>query len=884
MTDILVRDLRDALRVLARAPGTTVAVVLSLGLGIGANSAIFTLINGVLLAPPGGVDRPSELAAVFTSDFSGPLFGTSSYPDYVDFRDGNDVFSQLAALAPTPFSVSTASPAEAGLHEQAGEAAPGPAEAGLHEQAREAAPGPAEAGLHEQAREAAPGPAEAGLYGRVGDGGQSERVFGETVSGNYFATLGVRPALGRDFRPEEDTTPGTHPVAIISHRLWQRRFTANPAAVGSTVLLNGYPFTIVGVAPEGFRGIVRGVGLDLWVPLHMQARAVPGSSAITQRGSRSLFLVGRLKPGVTIAQAQARFDVIARRLHQAYPQNWTNVRRAPRRLTVLSEADARVFPEIRGPLVGFFALLMGVVGLVLLIACANVASLLVARGSARRREFAVRLSVGAGRAQVVRQLLTESVLLAGLAAGAGLLLAFAGARALAAFRPPVPFPFELTLAIDHRVLLFTLAVSVATGVIFGLAPALQAARVDLMSLLREDATRRPTGRSHLRGTLTVVQIALSLVLLVGAGLLLRSLQHARTIDLGFDPENVVVFSLEPKLNGYDTARGIAFYEALLERLAARPGVRSVSAATFVPLTLAGGRRSIVVDGYRPQPGEDMEFRFNTVAPRYLATIGMRLVQGRDFTARDRDGAPPVVIVSETFARRFWPGANPMGKRVSVSGPNGPFADVIGVVKDAKYQTFGEAPQPYYLLPLLQHTRDLDLTMYVRTAGDPAALVPALRDEVRRLDPNLPLTSIQRLTDAIGVTLVPQRAAAALLGGFGLLGVLLAAIGLYGLLAHAVTERTPEIGIRMALGAEAGGVRRMVVAQSARLVLLGVAIGLAGAALASRVLARLLYGVSPTDPLTFAIVTTLLCGVAFLATYLPARRASRIDPAVALRRL
>ncbi|HLU38256.1 MAG TPA: ABC transporter permease [Planctomycetota bacterium] len=817
--DTLLRDLRYGARVLLRSPGFTLAAVLTLALGIGANTTIFSLVNAVLLRPPPHVQEPERLVSVYTSDFSGPRLRASSYPDYLEIRALDDVFEGVIAYTPRALSLN--------------------------------------------------------------DGTGSEVVFGEMVTGNYFDVLGIQAAHGRTFLPEESATRGTHAVAVISHGLWQSRFGGDPQVVGGTVRLNGYPFTVIGVAPAGFQGSLRGLRSDVWVTWMMNRQLGAGGLDIDRRGDRGLLVTARLRPGATIEQARARLDLLALALRAAYPDAWTDIRGRGRLLTALPERDARLFPMVRGPVLGLMGLLMAVVALVLLIGCANVANLLLARAAGRRREVAARLALGAGRWRLVRQLLTESVLLAALGGAAGVFLALWATDLLMRFDPPLPVPVDLDLGIDGTVLGFGLAVTMLTGIVFGLVPALRATRLDLVSALKNEqpAAGRGLRRIALRDALVVGQIAACVVLLAVAGLFVRGLQHAHTADPGFDTSNMLLLDLPVAIQGYDEARARGFYDQLAARLEALPGVRAVTLADNVPLGLDRQRRFIAVEGYEPRPGEDMEFDFNIVGVRYFETMGIPLVRGRASTAEDRAGSLPVVVVNETFARRFWPGEDALGKRIRYDGER--FAEVVGVARDGKYRSLTEEPRPYVWIPFAQQYR-ADMTVHIRTAGDPLALAAAVRAQVRALDPDLPITGLKALEEHFGLALLPQRAGASLLGSFGVLGLLLAAVGLYGVVAYGVGQRTREIGIRMALGARTDDVTRLVVRQGAALGATGLAIGVALAAGAARLITGLLYGVRPLDPVTFAAVALVLGGTVLAASWLPARRAARVDPMAALR--
>jgi predicted permease len=810
-------DVRLAARVLVKSPGFTCVAVLSLALGIGANTTIFSLLNALLLRPLPGRD-PGRLATVYTSDYSGPLYGASSYPDYLDFRTQSRSFEGLAAYGIQPVVLS--------------------------------------------------------------DGGEGQRVLAQLVSGNFFDVIGMNAAYGRPILKAEET-PGQHPVAVLSHAFWQSRFGADPALVGRKIALNGRPYTVVGVAPLGFSGMLRGVSMDLFVPLSMRP-ALAGES-LDERGNRGLMLIGRLRPGVGIEDARADLVLVARRLHETYPDLWANRLAQPRSVSVLPEDASRILPEVRGPVSGFLGMLFAAVGLVLLLACSNVASLLLARASARRREIAVRVALGARRGQLVRQLLAESLLLSCGAGVLGIALAALSLQLILAFQPPLPVSLALGLELDRGVLLFALLLSIATGVLFGLWPALRASSASPIESLTARGLEAPGRRRFAaRDALVVAQVAGSLVLLIGAGLLLRSLANAKALDPGFDPNGVLVLSVDLGSAGYDEARGARFYAELRERLERVPGVEAASVASALPLSLGGERRGLRVIGYEPGPGEDMEVHSSIVGPGYFETMRTPLVRGRGFEAGDTSGAPGVVVVNEAFVRRYWPGRDGLGERLVSGDRRGEISlEVIGVARDGKYTSLGEDPTPFVFYPHRQLHRP-EMSVVVRAQGDPLALVPAVRRELAALDGSLPVYDVRTLVAHLGTALFPARAAATLLGLTGALALLLAAVGLYGVLSYAVSLRTREIGLRVALGAERVDVAALVVGRGLRLAGAGVTIGLALAFGVTRFLAFLLYGTSPLDPLTFAAVPALLLSVAVLAAWEPARRALRVDPAVCLR--
>jgi predicted permease len=808
-----VSNLRYSLRQLARAPGFTAIAVLTLAIGIGANTAIFGVVNELLLRPPAHVLDPERIVSIWTSDFSGPPYGTSSYPDYEAFREQRDVMADVAAYGLVP--------------------------------------------------------------GNLVEPEETVRLTIEQVTPNYFDVLGVRAAQGRLLRAGGADDGAT--VVVLGDTLWRTRFGADPAVVGRTVRINAGTFTVVGVAPGGFEGSQRIFGgVDAWVPLETLAAGRP--RRLAERGSRSLLLLGRLQPGVSLDEARARYAVVANQLLAAYPDEWRDVTNRGRAITILPESESRVPPELRGAVVGFFGLLLAGFALVLLICCVNVANLLLARGAARVRDVAIRVSLGASRARLVRQLMTESVALAALGCAGAVLVTYAAARLLARWQPPGDL--KLDVGIDWRVLGFALTAAIVAAAIFGLAPALNLTRLGASSALKEGALAVAGSRRFgLRGALIAAQVSVSLVLLVCAGLFLRSLQQAATVDPGFDADNVVIASFDLRTQGYSEQRGRAFFTELTERLQALPGVRAVTLAQKVPLSGDSGRSRAVIEGYEPQPGEDMEFNNNVVGPEYFDVMRVPLVSGRGFTAADREGAPQVAIVNEAFAARYWPGQDPVGKRLtSFSGATD--IEVVGVARDGKYQTLAEARLPYIYRPFLQ--RYAEMTLHVRVARDTDAFLPLLRSEIRAVDSQLPILRLASMSSATAFATFPQRIAATLLGACAALALLLAAVGLYGVVAYAVSRRTREIGIRMALGAGRRAVVRMVLTGSMKVVGIGLAIGFALALAAGRAIQSFLGDVSSADPVALVAAPLVMIACALVASWLPARRAARIDPMKALR--
>lgn len=817
------QDLRLAVRGLRRSPAFTVVAVLALALGIGANTSIFTLMNAVLLRPLPGVENPARLVTFKRLQLNNPDY-SFGYPDFLDYQKEQTSFTALAGHCRTPLSLSH---------------------------------------------------------------GVTERIRGELVTGEYFSVLGLKPFLGRLIAAEDEVTPGTAPVAVLRYGLWQRAFGADPSAIGKAIRINGHSFMVVGVADARFTGTIPGAPVDVWLPLTAQPEAIPRMSAdvLQSRAAGWIGIFGRLRPGVGLDRAAAEMKTIAARLGQAYPQ--TNEHRS-----VDLFAGVGVDPEDKEILEKFLGVLLAAVGMLLLIACGNVASLLLVRAVGRRREIAIRLALGASRARLIRQLLTEGVLLSLLAGAAGLLFAPWTANLILAFQQPLYPMTALDLAPDFRVLCFALLVAAVTGILFGLAPALQSSKVDLVMSLKEGTRGAGSRRSPLQSGLVTMQVAISLVLLIGAGLAARSMRNVLGSEFGFKTENLVLLSMDLSIQGYNEQQGEMFYEQLMERVAAIPSVEAATLAGTVPPRDFSGRISLFYEGQAPPPemlrGHEFELGIrvdeNTVAPNYFRTMSIPLVAGRDFTARDNAIAPRVAIVNEKLAQRLWPGQNPVGRRIEWPSPEGPVQppmEIIGVAKDTKYRSLLVEPAPLIYVPLAQNYDGRE-TLLVHTAGDPGGVVPALRSTVAGLNPDLPVFGVKAMSEQVADSLWPQRMATVLIGSFGALALLLAATGLYGVISHWVAQRTHEIGVRMALGAHAKDVLGLVVGRGMRVAVLGVVLGAVAAAGATRAMSSLLYGVGATDAGTFAGVSLLLAAVALAASYFPARRATKIDPLVALR--
>jgi macrolide transport system ATP-binding/permease protein len=835
--DILLSDLRYAIKMLWKSKGVTVLAVISLAIGIGANSAIFSIVNSLLLRPR-PLANPDEIVELYSGDTEQP-YQTSSYPSYLDFRERNEVFTGLAAY-----------------------------------------------GIRQY---------------KLGGPNQVEQIWGEVVSGNYFDVLGVAAAQGRTFVAEEDEMPNRNPVAVISHDLWKRRFNSDPSLVGQTITLNNQTLTVVGVAPPQFTGMMRGLSCQIWVPAMIAPALEPlrGDRLVTSRGNKWLTLVGRLKPGTTIEQARARFAMLSKDMQAAHPDEWVNGTGDSAReqfVSVLSESETRIHPQMREPAYAAAALLFVIVNLVMLIACMNLASMLLARAVARRNEIAVRLALGASRMRIIRQLLTESVLLSSIAGVAGILLAVWLIDLLMGFMPALPegFRIALDLQLDWRVVAYTIAVSTITGVFFGLAPALQSSKADVSTVLKDDSTAA-TGRyrkSRLRISLVVAQVAFSLLLLISAGLVLRSLEKIRPTRLGFSSDNVVVAPLLLEEPTYDRRKGHEFYRSVSERVAALPGVENVSLIEGIMGGFTGGsRRSVEIEGYKPGPGERLHLDAVYAGPRYFTNMKVPFVQGRDFDERDRDGATCVAIVNEVFGQRYFGGSGQsLGKHLSrVVGPKNEkqTCEVVGVIRDNNWQALQKDMYPFFALAVMQSDFH-GMYLMVNTSGDPQGLVASVRRTILELDPKMPVTDVQTIDQNFSVVLYPFRLLAVVMAGCGVMALLLATIGIYGVVAYSVAQRTREVGIRMALGAVRGDILRLVVGQGMVLVAYGLGLGLLLGFALTRVLTssmfetELLFGVSATDSLTFAGVTILLALVALVACYLPARRATKVDPVVALR--
>ena len=829
MAESLLKDIRYALRWMRRSPGFSVVAILSLGLGVGVNTAMFSLVDSLLFRPL-PVTSPETLVDVFTTGGDGDEYATSSYPDFLDLKSQNTVFTDMIGYSPMMAPLS------------------------------------------------------------LGD--RSRIVLGQIVTSNHFTMLGVQPFLGRMLVPADDQ-PGAPRVVVLSHRMWQREFGGAAAIVGTSITMRGLPYEVVGVAPAWFSGVVPLLTPELWLPVSHVEEVEPagitdtvpsptGTSAIDRRGTRWMFIKGRLKPGVSAQQADANVALLGQQLAAAHaPTN------KDRRMAAVPTEDVRLLvPQAGGVLSIGAAGLMAVVGLVLLIACANVAGMLLARASARRREISVRLAVGASRGRLIQQLLVEGALLGTLGAIAAVALAWGLVQSLQTMRLPLPVDVAFDLRIDARVLTFSILVAAATGVLAGLLPALKASAPSLVSDLRGEApAARLAGRRWaLRDALVVTQVALTAVLLVVAGLLLRSLGASERADVGFDPKGLAAIAFDTDMVRYTPERGREFWRQAQERVAALPGVSSAGLVSpTLPFTFNFSTQEMRIDNRSYAEGQRGESIENvSISPRYLDTLGVPVIDGRDIGPADIAGSPDVVLVNETMARKFWPNESAVGHTITaISGTRARTFRVVGVTRDHKRHGVLEAAAPFVYFAEAQRPSRYNFLL-ARTSGDAVNLLATMRRELLAMEPGLVFMIANTMEQNLGLSLMPARAGAMLAAAFGGLGTLLAAIGLYGVIAFSVTRRTREIGVRMAIGAKPAGVLSMVMRQGLTIVLAGLVVGSLLAAAAATALRGLLYGISPFDPVAWGLGISAMIAAATIANFVPARRAMRIDPMTALR--
>jgi predicted permease len=820
----MLQDLRYAARWLRRSPGFTAVAVLSLAMGIGFNTALFSVLDAILFRPL-PVSAPDRLVEVYTSGGDGDTYATSSYPDVLDLQAQNSVFSDMMGYS--------------------------------------------------------------AMMAAINLPDRSRLALGEVVTGNYFQVLGVGAAAGRTLLPEDDR-PGAERVAMISHRAWVRDYGSRPDVVGQSMRMRGQPYTIVGVTPAGFSGMMPVLAPELWIttahvsevePAGIQDVVPgPGTTRLDRRGQRWLFVKGRLRDGVSAGEARANLEIVWSQLVAAHPQ--TNKDRA---LTVVPTSDVRIHPEVDRALLPAGIGLMVAFGLVLAIACANVASMLLARAASRQREISIRLALGAGRGRLIRQLLTESVLLSALGAAGGLLVATWLTRLATNLDLPIPIPVAFDIRIDGRVLAFTIGVSLLAGLAAGLVPALKASRHSLVNALKgESAASDVAGRRWtLRDGLVAAQIATTVVLLVAAGLLARSLVSARHVDPGFQTAGIAILSTDVEMLGYDEARARQFWDTVLERVQALPGIEAAAVAARLPLSINFNQATFFVPGHHGPGDRGATILTTRVSDDYFRALDVPLLEGRTFNATDGPGTPLVVVVSESLARQYWPGQSAIGQRLHMRALDGPAFEIVGVTADHKVQTIGEAPQPYVHFPYSQLKTSYQ-TLLVRSRMDAGQTLAQVRRELLSMEPNLAFLDNQTMEDQVSAVLFPARAAAWVVSAVGVVAMLLAAIGLYGVIAYSVARRTREIGIRMALGARPGSVLGLVLRQGMTVAGIGLFAGILLAVVAARAVAGALYGVSAADPIAWLGAAGTILLVALAANAVPARRATTVDPSSALR--
>jgi predicted permease len=813
--DTLVRDCRFALRMSRKNPGFTAVVVLTLALGIAANTTVLSWISATLLNPIPGVAHTGDLVTVMRGDRSDHPTPPFSYPDLHDLGERTQTFSGLL-------------------------------------------------GYHDD-------------YMSLTGVAKPERIYGALTTANYFDLLGVHAILGRTFLPEEGTPRAGAAVIVIGYAVWQNHFAGDPQIVGKAIQINRHSYTVIGVAPRDFTGCAPGLRADLWIPLPMDRDVWGGADRPAYRGIFWLIVLGKLHPGVTKNQAEAELNLLMQGIVERFPEDH---RDSPNEISL--DPLWRSPFGINGYLYKVLPMLLGLAGVLLLLACANVAGLLLVRSVGRRREIAIRLGMGASRKQIIRQFLIESLLLGLLGGTAAIAITVWTSRSIVAFFPPSSLPLTNDAHIDQRVLLVTIAVSILAAIIFGILPALRSSSLPVQSVLKEEGTSvsLTLHKSRLLSGLVVAQISLSLVLLVCAGLFTRSLQKAQQSDPGFEASHLLLASYELSPAGYTRATGAAFDRQVLDKLSALPGVESVTLADFSPLSFSIHSDYLQIEGYVPQPHESMEISRATVGPNYFRTLRTSVISGREFTAADTAESQLVAVVNQAFVDRYWPGEDAIGKQVTDWGDR---FTVVGVARNAKYRLLTSPTEPVIYLPSYQaYSPTHDTTIHLRTTGDPRTMASSVDETIHQLNPELPLFNVNPLSVTMQLGTLFGRVAATFAGSFGFLAMLLAAVGIYGVVAYTTRQRTREIGIRVALGAEKGGIYRLVLGQGFRLILGGLAVGTMLALAFTRLLKAQLFGVSETDAITFASVGLLVAVVALLACHIPARRATRVDPMVALR--
>ena len=814
----LFKDVRYGVRMLSKNPGVTLVAVVTLALGIGANTAIFSGVSAFLMRPL-SVPNAGELVRPVEISEDRGASDELSYPDFLDFKNQTTSVDMVA---------------------------------------------------------------EDMVQAAIDAENQNDVIWGQVVSANYFDVLQVKPAMGRGFLPDEDKTVGANAVVVLAHGFWQRRMASDPNIVGKTVRLNNRPYEVIGVSPDYFVGTKFALAMDFWVPISMAEDLRRSPELLQSRGSHWMNVIGRLRPGVSMSQASAELSAIALRLNQAYPDE----RASTTQMTVMGEVDGR-WAEMGNVFKSGGAIAMAIVGLILLIACANVANLMLARAAARRKEIGIRLALGANRARLIRQLLTESLLLSIIGGGLGLLLAFWVTDLMEGFVPILEYNIVSNFfALDSRALLFTLVISLSTGLVFGLAPAWQASNPDVVPVLKGDPETSRKGKRKgftLRNSLVVAQVALSLVVLVCGALFIKSFRKAQTMDPGFDNRNGLIVSVSPQLVGYDDEQARNFYKQLLDRVSHLPGVDAVSVTRTLPLgDSSNSNGPILKEGEQLARGSaGRNIMTTVVGAGYFRAMQIPILEGRDFDDRDQPKTQRVAIVNQKMAEILWPGESAVGKRIFIGTDNRDPLEVVGVVKTGKYRNLAEDPKPFFYYAFSQR-RPGTMAMVVRPSIDPRGLVGAIRKEVQALDRRVPVFGVKTMDEHKTYALWAPNMAASFSVAFGVVAILLSAVGLYSVMAYIVSQRPREVGIRMALGANRADVMKMITRQGMKLAGIGVGIGLVLALALAQVLGSLLIGISGYDVTTFIVVPVLLAAVAFVASYLPARRATKVDPLVALR--
>jgi predicted permease len=812
MADIW-QDLRYGLKLLAKSPVFTVAAILSLAIGIGANTAIFSLVNEIFLRPlPVAVKKQDSLVRLFTRNSKESRLEDFSYPDYIDYKDQNPVFSDILAYTPVEqFSLQS--------------------------------------------------------------GNKAEFIYGSRVSGNFFAVLGIQATLGRNLTPGDDRAQGGRPVAVVSYRLWDRFFNQDPSIIGKAIRLNRIPLTVVGVAPERFTGVLPPLAFDIYVPMAMWAQLKPDANLLTDRKAQALELIARLNPGAGLGQAQAAMQTRARQLQLSYPD--TNKDRG-----VYISPISQKHPKMQtGETTAIGILLAFLTMLVLLIACSNIANLLLARAIDRRKEIVLRAALGAGRGRILRQLLTEAILLSLLGGAAGLILAGWLTEILASAKLPLDLPIAMGWSLDKTVMGFTAVLSIFTGLLFGSLPALHAMRFDLTSAMK-DKDAQSFGlfrRFGARNLLVIGQIAGSLVMLVMAGLMMQSLKRESKADFGFNSDSLIMIPLNLSLNSYTESQARHFNSELLRRLASLPGIHSAGLARVAPLSLALFGDPAIVPGHEYQPGESKRLLYNQVSGDYFKMLNIPFMRGREFSALERTG----IVINETMARHYWPNLEALGQEIRFDFPKAPSLHVVGIVKDSGMEGSGSSVKPFAYVPLPESNKD-EVTAMIRTIGSANTMMPAIRRILSELDPELPLTNMRTLSQQLDVSLMQVRSSAILVGLLGLLALTLASMGLYGVVSYAIGRRTREIGIRIAIGAQRATILRHLISEGLRLIAVGLVIGFLFAQIIAHIAESALNGISASDPLAYLGACLLLCVITLGACYMPARKALKADPMTALR--